>query len=552
MDGIHSNVCTDRPNSVLSMSSLTRNFVVSGIRTSPFANESDVLQSALDLLRKNRVNTKNVQCTIYRKSVDARRKDAVMLIWSVCVSANFSDREAQVLISLGARELEDAMPTLVYGTKKLTHRPIIVGAGPAGLFCALLLAENGYNPHLIERGGSVPERATAVSQFYLNRTLDEDSNIQFGAGGAGTFSDGKLMTRINDPRITYILRRFVDFGAPKEILTQARPHIGTDILRTVIENMTSAIESHGATVSYHTKLTDVSSTKISTTKGEMPYEALVLATGHSARDTYEMLMQRQFSMQPKPFSVGMRIEHLQCDVDEAMYGKFSGTPSLGRAEYSLSCDTKTRGVYTFCMCPGGEVVAATSEQGGVVVNGMSHHARDGKNANSAIAVSVKTSDYGETVEGALHFQREIEKAAFQAGGDNYNVPLITVGDFLTGQCRTLPSKVIPTYMGGDAFKIVDPKSYLPSFVTQGLYNAINSFDRKMKGFADPQALLCGPETRTSAPIRILRDNETLTSMTNSAVYPCGEGAGYAGGITSAAVDGIRTAYAIMQTYKPLI
>ncbi|MBO5790333.1 MAG: FAD-dependent oxidoreductase [Clostridia bacterium] len=468
------------------------------------------------------------------------------------MSGIFSDREAQALISGGLRELEDDMPSVVYGTKKLTQRPIIVGAGPAGLFCALLLAENGYNPYVIERGGSVPERATAVSQFYKNRILDEDSNIQFGAGGAGTFSDGTLMTRINDPRIAYILRRFVSFGAPKEILTQARPHIGTDVLRTVIENMTKQIESCGATVSYHTKLTDILSDTVVTSKGNLPYEALVLATGHSARDTYEMLMKRDFTLQAKPFSVGMRIEHLQSDVDFSMYGKFSGNPALGHAEYSLSCDTKTRGVYTFCMCPGGEVVAATSEVDGVVVNGMSHYARDGKNANSAIAVSVKTSDYGASVEGALAFQRNIEKAAFQAAGNNYNVPLITVGDFIAGKCETLPSKVVPTYMGGDAYKIVDPNTYLPSFVTAGLANAISSFDKRMKGFADPNAILCGPETRTSAPIRILRDGQSFASLTNCGVYPCGEGAGYAGGITSAAVDGIRTAYAIMQTYKPML
>ena len=534
------------------MQNTIRSFVISGIRTTPFDDETKAIQLALNALKKSRIDTTQFNYSIYRKSVDARRRDAVMLIWSVCVSGYVSDREAASLISFGARELKDAMPDLTYGTKKLTHRPIVVGAGPAGLFCALLLAENGYNPYVIERGGSVPERATAVSQFYANRVLDEDSNIQFGAGGAGTFSDGKLMTRINDPRITYILRRFVDFGAPKEILTQARPHIGTDVLRKVIENMTSQIQACGATISYHTKLEDITDSTIITTKGEVPYEALVLATGHSARDTYEMLMKRQFSMQPKPFSVGMRIEHLQADIDDSMYGKYSGLPSLGRAEYSLSCDTKTRGVYTFCMCPGGEVVAATSEMGGVVVNGMSHHARDGQNANSAIAVSVKTSDYGSTIEGALQFQRDIEKSAYRAGGANYNVPLITVGDFLKDQCKTLPSKVIPTYMGGNAFKIIDPKTYLPSFVTTGLYNAIQSFDRKMKGFADPLAVLCGPETRTSAPIRILRDNDTLTSITNCAVYPCGEGAGYAGGITSAAVDGIRTAYASMQTYKPLV
>lgn len=489
---------------------------------------------------------------MYRKSVDARKRDAVTVVWSVSLSACFSDREAQELTKGGFRELTELPLSVTYGTKTLTHRPIIVGAGPAGLFCALLLAENGYNPYVMERGGSVPERATAVSQFFEHGSLDEDCNIQFGAGGAGTFSDGKLMTRINDVRIAYILRRFVEFGAPSEILTQARPHIGTDILKTVIERMTAQIIAHGGDIAYHTRLTDINDSSVLTTKGAFPYEALVLATGHSARDTYQMLSMRGFSLQPKPFSVGMRIEHLQSDIDRAMYGKYQGHPALGHAEYSLSCDTKTRGVYTFCMCPGGEVVAAASEHGGVVVNGMSAYARDGRNANSALAVSVGLSDYGATVQGALDFQRAIEKSAFAAGGGSYAVPLITVGDFLEGKCETFPSKVLPTYMHGQAYTLARPETYLPDFVTKGLARGILAFDKKMNGFADPKALLCGPETRTSAPVRILRDSERMTSITNCAVYPCGEGAGYAGGITSAAVDGIRCACAIMQAYKPLL
>ena len=489
-----------------------------------------------------------------KRSVDARKRDHLQFVCSVALTlANRLSPEK--LAALDACEIEQANLKLTFGEEKLSDRPLVVGFGPCGMFAAVILAENGYRPIVIERGGDISERAEKVALFHEKQILDESCNVQFGAGGAGTFSDGKCVTRVNDPLCRYVLERLVGFGAPESLLTLAKPHIGTDRLRELVARVEDYIVAHGGEVRYHTKLTGVKTvggkvTAAATDAGEIPCGALVLAIGHSARDTYEMLGKSGFALQPKDFSVGVRIEHLQEEIDAAMYGRNADIASLGHAEYTLSKREGDRGVYTFCMCPGGLVMAAASEAGGVVVNGMSYFARDGKNANSAVAVSVLRSDYGDTPEKAIAFQRKIERAAFAAGGSNYYAPIQTVGDFLTGGKGTLPTKVRPTYMNGDGVTPADLHTVLPPFVTSMLERGIAAFDRQIAGFAAPYAVLTGAETRTSSPIRILRE-ETLHTGNLDNLYPGGEGAGYAGGITSAALDGVRIAAAILKRYRPL-
>jgi uncharacterized FAD-dependent dehydrogenase len=425
--------------------------------------------------------------------------------------------------------------------------------GPAGMFSALILAEQGYNPIIIDRGDNVSDRTKALEKFINSGILDTESNVQFGAGGAGTFSDGKLTTRINDDKCNYVLSRFAEFGAPEEILQKAKPHIGTDILTDVVNNILNKIESLGGTVIYRYKLTDIIPSKdhikVITTKGDFCTTALVLAIGHSARDTYRMLLNKGFMVQPKPFSVGVRVEHLQADIDKALYGDFANHPKLPVGEYNLSDTSESRGVYTFCMCPGGEVVPATSQEFGVCVNGMSKFARNGKNANCAVNVSVFTDDFGNTPLKGIEYQESLEKRAYIAGGSNYNAPIQLMGDFLENKVSNQPSRIMPTYAGGARTTVTDLNSVLPDYISKRLRDGFMIFDRKIKGFAVKDAVLSGVETRTSAPLRILRNDE-FVSISHQYVYPCGEGAGYAGGIMSSAVDGIRIALAIIQKYKP--
>ena len=535
---------------------MRRTILLHNLRQQPDEEESVLFARAMRLLREHRVLPADAVCTVWRRSVDARRRGGGLhFVCSVAVSGEYPDSMDLSRFPVGSiAELREGNPVFSFGETPMMHRPVVVGSGPAGLFCSLLLAEQGYAPLLLERGGDVDERVAALDRFCRTRRLDPETNVQFGAGGAGTFSDGKLVTRVNDPLGSYVLRRLTEFGAPPDICTRARPHIGTDLLRLVVRNMIGAIRAAGGEVLFHTRLTGIRRsgdrvTAACTTAGDIPCGALVLAVGHSARDTYDFLLRDGYAIEAKPFSVGVRIEHLQADIDAAMYGEFAGHPALPHAEYNLSCNTDTRGVYTFCMCPGGQVVAAASEEGGLVVNGMSNYARDGRNANAAVAVSVFREDYGGTPREAIALQRQIERAAFAAGGADYGVPLCTVGDFLQGRIGQEPTRILPTYMGGQAYRLASPADYLPPFAVQGLREGIAAFGRRLRGFDAPDALLCGPETRTSAPVRILRDDRRR-ALGVSNLYPCGEGAGYAGGITSAALDGIHTALALMACYRP--
>lgn len=524
--------------------------LVSDIRLPLSAEPSLAIAEARRRLRGVHLLSEGMRLSVYKRAVDARDRENIRLVYTVAAEGALPRVLPERLPHITRLVREEPVP--VFGTEMLSHRPVVVGSGPCGLFCALLLAEWGYRPILLERGDAVKQRREAHSRFARTGVLDTESNVQFGAGGAGTFSDGKLVTRTRDPLGAYVLNTFVRFGAPKEILTQAKPHIGTDILGCVVENMLQEITRLGGEVRYRTKLVSLRLqnrrlVSVGTTAGEIPAGALVLAIGHSARDTYEMLFDYGFAAEPKAFSVGMRIEHLQSDIDNAMYGTFAGHPALGHAEYTLSANTKSRGVYTFCMCPGGEVMAAASEEGGVAVNGMSYHARDGRNANSAVLATVFREDYGNTVSGAIALQRRIERAAFTAGGGEYRAPIVTVGDFLAGQAKTEPARVLPTYREG-MVNIASPDTYLPTVYTDAIRGALSVFGKQIRGFDADDALLTGAETRTSAPLRLLRNEEHL-ALGYENIYPAGEGAGYAGGITSAAVDGVRTALSLVRKFR---
>lgn len=456
-------------------------------------------------------------------------------------------------------------PRPAEGGEALKRHPIVVGAGPAGLFCALRLAAAGFRPLLLERGREVRQRTKDVSRFWGGGPFDAASNVQFGEGGAGTFSDGKLTTRINDPRTDEVLATLVAAGAPGKILYSSKPHIGTDRLRLVVERMRQILIELGCRVRFEARVTDLIledgrvTGVVVNDQEALASSVVVLAIGHSARDTYKMLAVRGIGLDPKPFSVGVRIEHPQGAIDRAQYGRWAGHPALGPAEYQLSHRTGAdhpqgeRAVYAFCMCPGGHVVAAASEEGGVVTNGMSYEARSGDNANSALVVSVGPGDYGPGPLDGVRFQRRWEEAAFRLGGSDYRAPAQTSEDFLHGRASLAgdiedsDAAVRPTYRPG--VTPADLHGCLPEPVSAMLAEGLGAFDRKIRGFGRPGALLTGVETRTSAPLRITRDQDGLASGCPG-LYPVGEGAGYAGGIVSAAVDGLRTAERIAARYRP--
>ncbi len=524
--------------------------------------EADVLRKAEQKMKRAGMATGSLHFRLYKKSVDARKREDIRLVYAVLATAagNHPGFSEDALARAGLKAHRPGALQTIHGHTPMRARPLVVGMGPAGLFCAYLLAKEGYAPILIDRGDSVADRVRAVERFYTSGQLDVESNIQFGAGGAGTFSDGKLLTRINDARCAFVLETFCAMGAPEDITLQAKPHVGTDILRTVVATMLDTIADLGGEVHYRCRFDGYErhadgTFTARTSRGEIPCGVIVLAPGHSARDTYRMLVGRQLAVEAKPMSVGVRIEHLRTDIDTLFYGRMAGHPDLGAAEYHLSDTKGERGVYTFCMCPGGEVVAAASEEDTVVVNGMSCRARDGVNSNAAVAVSIRTTDYepveGSLALGAIAFQRRLERAAFAAGGGDYRVPVQTVGDFLEGTGKSLhdPARVLPSYRGGDGWRIARMGDVLPPFVCTSLAYGLRSFDRKVRGYAMPDAVLSAAETRTSAPVRLLRGSD-LCALGEPGLYPCGEGAGYAGGITSAAVDGLKVAEAILAVYAP--
>ena len=535
-------------------SALCDGIVVGGVSLSPDADARAACDIVSKEMKRAGINPARLRLEIYKKSVDARKKKDVRLVYSVAVTFKDGDGRFDLSRLSGMRytvsPLSRAELQIERGDERMLTPPLVVGMGPAGLFAALLLAENGYRPVIIDRGDGILERCRRTGVFFERGELDVESNVQFGAGGAGTFSDGKLVTRVGDARVGYVLRRLCDLGAPEDIMTAAKPHVGTDLLVGIVDSMLKKIEELGGTVIYRCRLEGIGrrggELVAVTSRGEIGCSSLVLATGHSARDVYSMLLTDGYDVRPKPFSLGVRIEHLQEDIDKALLGDFAGHPALGRGEYHLSDTTSGRGVYTFCMCPGGEVVAGASEAGGVVVNGMSRHARDGRNANSAVLVSVRPEDYGNTPMGAIALQRSLERAAYEAGGGDYYAPYQTVGDFLGGTSGSEPTRILPTYRGGKV-RAARLDEMLPPYVVEEMKRGLLSFDKKFSGFAAHDAILTGVETRSSAPVRIMR-NELLLATTNDRVYPCGEGAGYAGGITSAAVDGVKVAEAIIARF----
>lgn len=489
-----------------------------------------------------------------RRSVDARKKDDVHLTVTAEVELKHPLRTPL------PRRVTESVPFryTVTPQPRFTHRPLVVGCGPAGLFAALILAQAGQAPLLIDRGRDVSEREQDVRRFWETGVLDPDSNVQFGAGGAGAFSDGKLNTGTKDPRIRFVLEELVRCGAPEQILTDAKPHVGTDRLHLAIRELLDRIRRFGGEVRFQTCLHDltiaddrVQSVMLRNADGtveRLTPGSLVLAIGHSARDTFELLQNRGVYMEPKAFSVGVRIEHRQDWLNRAQYGAFAGHPALGAADYKLAMHTASgRGVYTFCMCPGGTVVAASSEIGGVVTNGMSEFARDGENANSALLVGVTPADFGSDHPLAgIAFQRKLERAAFAAGGGGYRAPAQLVGDFLAGVPSTAFGAVKPSYTRGVV--PADLTRCLPPEITAAMRDGLRQMDCALHGFAAPEAVLTGVETRSSSPVRIVR-GETYEAHRVAGLYPCGEGAGYAGGITSAAVDGIRCAERILANNK---
>lgn len=509
-------------------------------------------EELFDIARARIKKTRALNCFgemyIYKRSIDARHKECIKQVCTVCADVEYASSQEPIDLSKYGIKIfsEEIVEFTCTGDIPQTP-PLVVGFGPCGMFCALGLARAGLKPIVIERGADVDTRVKCVEDFYSSKKLSLDTNIQFGAGGAGTFSDGKLTTGINDPKCAFVLKTLCEFGAPQEIIYQAKPHIGTDLLRGIIKNIAGEIERLGGTIHYNTKLLSYDNNIALTTNGTFSYSNIILAIGHSARDTYAYLISKGVAIEAKPFSVGVRVEHLQADINEALYGKGADIARLGAASYNVSHRENNRGVYSFCMCPGGEVVAAQSEENSVVVNGMSYNARNGVNSNSAIAVQINREDYGNTPLKAISFQRELEQKAFAIAGANYRAPVQTLGDFYEEKAINEPKKIMPTYMNGYT-QVCDLNKVLPPFVCDYLKLGFSKFGRKIKGFDAKDVPITGVETRTSAPIRILR-TENYNMLTESNVYPAGEGAGYAGGIMSASVDGINIALAILKKGK---
>jgi hypothetical protein len=499
--------------------------------------------------KKFKINTSDIlSWNISKKSIDARKKDDVHYVFSIDINVKDEKKYKKF------EHIEEYKFPTITVNRKSSINPVIVGAGPAGLFSALTLVQNGITPIIIEQGKTVEERQKDVDNFTQNGILNKNSNVQFGEGGAGTFSDGKLTTGINNPLCRKVLEEFHNFGAPEQILYLSKPHIGTDNLIKIIHNMREYIISKGGKFLFNEKVIDfkiengaiksvIHQNTVNNCINEIETDSVILAIGHSARDTFEKLYEKGFLMEKKNFSVGLRIEHNQKMINDSQYGTITKL-NLPPAEYKLACHLPNgRSCYSFCMCPGGTVMASSSEEKTIVTNGMSKFLRDGANSNSAILVNVVPDDFKDSSPLAgIYFQKDLEEKAFKLGGNNYYAPIQRVEDYF----KNIPSDhigcVIPTYMPGVTLSNLN--TILPDFVNDTLKYGIISFDKKLKGFANPDAILTGVETRSSSPVKILRNENLISNITG--VYPCGEGAGYAGGIMTAAVDGIKCAISLLE------
>ncbi|MBL3716076.1 hypothetical protein GHK52_04495 [Lactococcus garvieae] len=507
------------------------------------------------LLKKLKIQESDlVSYRIYKESIDARQRGEISFIYTVDVEVK---NEAKLL----KRKIKNvsSSPDLKYknphpGTEPMAHRPLVIGFGPAGMFSALLLAQMGYRPIVLERGQKVEDRVKAIESFWKEGKLNPASNVQFGEGGAGTFSDGKLTSRVRDLRGRKVLEEFVKAGAPEDILYKAHPHVGTDLLRDIVKNIREQIIALGGEVLFDSQVASFLIEKnklqgIVLKNGQKIFSNhAILAIGHSARDTFAELYDKGVNMTAKPFAVGVRIEHPQSLINKAQYKEFAKHPRLGAAEYRLTHKASSgRGVYTFCMCPGGLVVPAASEEGRLVTNGMSEHARSEENANSGLLIQVFPEDFGKDHPLAgVEFQRQLEEKAFDLGGKNYKAPAQLVGDFLEDKASTQTGEVTPSYALG--VTPTDLRQLFPEYITSSIKEALLGFDKKIEGFAMPDAVMTGVESRSSSPVRINRDEESFQSLSTEGIYPSGEGAGFAGGIVSAAIDGLKCAEQMISTF----
>jgi uncharacterized FAD-dependent dehydrogenase len=522
----------------------------------PLHHPPEAIRAAV-LARLGIADTDLISCTLFRRGNDARKKSAIQLVYALDVEVK---NEAALLKRFAKDANIKPTPDMNYqfvarAPEHLAERPLVIGAGPCGLFAALILAQMGFRPIILERGKVVRERTKDTWGLWRKSILKTESNVQYGEGGAGTFSDGKLYSQIKDPRHLgrKVLTEFVKAEAPEDILTEAHPHIGTFRLVKMVENMRRSIEALGGEYRFESRVTDMIIEEKSGARrvrgvvlesGEqLASNHVVLAVGHSARDTFQMLYDRGVYVEAKPFSIGFRVEHPQSIIDVARFGSSAGHPVLGAADYKLVHHARNgRGVYSFCMCPGGTVVAATSEEGRVVTNGMSQYSRNERNANAGIVVGITPEvDYPGHPLAGIAFQRQWESAAFVAGGSSYAAPAQRVGDFVAGRASTSLGSVIPSYKPG--VRPTDLSSCLPDYAVAAMREALPAFGKKIPGFAMEDAVLTGVETRTSSPIRITRD-ASLQSLNTKGLFPAGEGAGYAGGILSAGVDGIKIAEAV--------